>query len=520
MHPYVQDIKLLIEEKRLELFRSDDTFNEVDELEDEDFEEENNSHGRVYQSSEIESLYSRIVPSFGGISDEKPTNTSIEEEPAEAPVLEVQQDVSTGLEKAASDIAYSSPTESVKIAGVAMLIENLQKLKSNGESAQPIKEGFEWTPIAIAEEIASTEVAEVPLATIKAEVELVTSVVDTSNSFQLGTYTIMNPARISATPPKFIAMEIEVQLISNGIPVDSEAVTETEIPVKPLSSRADGNISTVTHSSPAILKLDVLLPATPEMEKLIEVEMKIPPKSARPLPVDPFADFFTVDPSMRKFIDTLEKKQKRKKQQQKKQAKSGRSPLKKDMILEEDTLSLDIDEILRNRRQAEKAKEEARLKQQKEEVEKRLAAEIKKQAIKEERRRKREKKEQERQERETLTQQKIAAAAKESAAAAAAGRNRQMAEAEEADTIIVKLVTALSLPVPTNPIVRKMRFEEVFEVQNANLLSISTTMSLFDDRVAKESVPEEEDNDNHLNMLQASDCRSMGLVISFRTDSP
>jgi hypothetical protein len=326
VHPYVQDLKLLIEEKRLELLRSDNKFNEVDELEDEDFEEEDNSHGRVYQSSEIESLYPRIVPSLGGIADEKPTNTSIEEEPVEAPVLEVQQDVSTGLEKAASDIAHSSPTESVKIAGVAMLIENFQKLESNGESAQPIKEEFEWTPIAIAEEIASTEVAEVPLTTIKAEVELITSVVDTSNSLQHGTDTIMNPARISATPPKFIAMEIEVQLISNGIPVDSEAVTETEIPVKSLSSRADGNISTVTHSSPAILKLDVLIPATPEMEKLIEVEMKT---SARPLPVDPFADFFTVDPSMRKFIDILEKKTKEKEAAAKKAGKIWPFPIEK-----------------------------------------------------------------------------------------------------------------------------------------------------------------------------------------------
>jgi hypothetical protein len=678
VHPYAQDLKLLIEEKRLELLRGeDDTFNEEDDFEDDDYDDEDESNIRVNESSEIEALRPRIIPPFDEIAEEKNGTEfapllgqimdSSESQPSEVPpsanslidqaessivvvdepvnflteeegvkILEVsttveskfsdsndksmvvpdseaQQDISTEpileIEIATSDVPNDNSTEAVEFVDATV------------NSTQVVDDDKKKAPEESPMDLVATEVVEVPLPTIEAEAGILA---DTSNDIQArdaNSEKSVNSASAPTSPPKPIAIEIDVEPTSNvaqpievlepekegafvqpiveevvenktayedtnnvtystavvpkneaaeeenahktSVPLDNAEVEEAsmgnmievenahetsvpldnaetegasvesntiasaeasivaETPANSLVSIADDDVSVLTNSSSVALKLDVPSPATPEKEKLTEVEKKSPPKSARPLPVDPFADFFTIDTSMHTFIDALEKKQKKKKQQQQKQAKSGRTPSKKDAILEEDALSIDLDEILRNRRQEEKAKEEARLNEQKKEEEKLLTAEKKKQAIEEEKQRKKEEEEKEKQEREALEQEKIVSAAKlaaaekeaaEEAAAtakakaleeetrAAMERETQLAAANadlEADTINVPLVTTLFPPAPSDA--KQLQLDEFFH--DSNLLTMSqSTKSLYDDLIAKESVPEEEEDEYRLNL--------------------
>lgn len=688
VHPYAQDLKLLIEEKRLELLRGeDDTFNEEDEFEDDEYDDEDESNIRVNESSEIEALRPRIIPPFDEITEEKNDTEfapllgqiidSSESQPLEVPptasslidqaessiivveegikILEVsaiveskfsdsndksmdvpdseaQQDISTEpileIEISPSDVPNDNSTEAVEFVDVTV------------NSTQVIDDDKEKAPEESPMGLVSTEVVEVPLPTIEAEVGILS---DASNDIQASdanseksvnsasaptfeidvepTSNVAQPTEVlepekegafvqpiaeevvenktayedtnnvtdstavvskdeateeenahktsvpsgnaeveRASVENMIEMvnahetsvpldnaEVERASVENMIEVENahetsvplgnaetegasvesntiasaEASMVAETPANSLVSIADDDVSVLTNSSSVALKLDVPSPATPEKEKLTEVEKKSPPKSARPLPVDPFADFFAIDTSMHKFIDALEKKQKKKKQQQQKQAKSGRTPSKKDAILEEDALSIDLDEILRNRRREEKAKEEARLNEQKKEEEKLLTAEKKKQAIEEEKQRKKEKEEKVKQEREALEQEKIisaaklAAAEKETAVEAAATakakaleeearavmeRETQIAAANAdlgADTINVPLVTTLFPPAPSDA--KQLQLDELFH--DSNLLTMSqSTKSLFDDLIAKESVPEEEENEYRLNL--------------------
>jgi hypothetical protein len=212
-------------------------------------------------------------------------------------------------------------------------------------------------------------------------------------------------------------------------------------------------------------------PTTTVVQAQESQSQKSTPKSARPLPVDPFADFFSIDPSLHTFIDTLEKK-KKKKAQQKAQGKGKKNTTTAAAVAnDDDVASVDIDEILRRRRQTERVNEEARVKREQEVEAKRLAAQQKKRAAEEEAlRAEQEKVERERQER--LAEEARRKKEADDAAAAAA-----------ALTVTVPAVTAPSPP----SLDRTLTLSDDLA---------ATTKSLFDDLVAKESVPEEEEDDN------------------------
>eukprot|EP01033_Poteriospumella_lacustris_P004497 gene4497-3214_t len=300
------------------------------------------------------------------------------------------------------------------------------------------------------------------------------------------------PVEVVATSDSALAVEtavpveeappVEVVTTSDSAPaVDEEPTPEpvaeeepTPVPAQPVTPEkmlplALPQAATPPQQAP---QEQQQTPTTTVVQAQESQSQKSTPKSARPLPVDPFADFFSIDPSLHTFIDTLEKK-KKKKAQQKAQGKGKKNTTTAAAVAnDDDVASVDIDEILRRRRQTERVNEEARVKREQEVEAKRLAAQQKKRAAEEEAlRAEQEKVERERQER--LAEEARRKKEADDAAAAAA-----------ALTVTVPAVTAPSPP----SLDRTLTLSDDLA---------ATTKSLFDDLVAKESVPEEEEGDDN-----------------------